>query len=496
MSASVRFSKLPSQGVIYGIDQVGFYSIVAATVVGGTAVIGEGLFGIVTTAPITVTLVLFGVLKLHGQSVMVHILREGIGLMRKATGGTKYRARPEKKRLHPESSLNLPGWSGRLHLYETAAGAVVVWDAVAGAATISCMVATPGMGAPLVDAPSTVTDEQRDGLIWEWAKVLGSFTQKAHVKRVCVLEQTRPGTVAASRRYFDERVADTGSEGAASYKQALNLADDAVVMHVTQLSVTFALTAEARRLAKGAGGGIAGMIALAEMEMQTVEEALLQAGFTRVAWMSPREWGAWGRSMIDPASQGAIDSRLGTLWEGADPQSATPMLVTDERSYVETDSAWHRTFWINEWPRYETHPGFLSRLVFAKQQSGASVRHTFALVAAPIPVGKAMKKLEQEKRTWASNANLRAKTGKPESAADVADWTDIQQHEADLVAGQGELRFSAYLTVTAPNRDELERSAASMLNACAATGLEPRLLPWQQWEALSNVAYPAGLGLK
>ena len=113
-----------------------------------------------------------------------------------------------------------------------------------------------------------------------------------------------------------------------------------------------------------------------------------------------------------------------------------------------------------------------------------------------MPVAEAMKKVDEQKRTWITNANLRAKSGKPQSAADDADWAAIAQHEADLVAGQGELQFTAYLTVTALTEADLDVEAASMLNACAATGLEPRTIPWQQAEALMNVAYPCGLGMK
>lgn len=493
---TVRFDRLPSQGVVYGFDVVAVATLGTAAAIGGLAVVSEGLLGLVTTLPFTVPLVTLGLVKRHGQPLMTHLFREVGGYMRKAVGATTYRARPEAKRAAPLSALNLPGREGRIHLYEAENHAVVVVDATKQTATVSCMIATPGLGLPQGDAPSTLTDEERDGLIFEWAKVLGSFTQKEHIVRVTVLEQTRPGTVSAERVYFEERALAEVPGVPDSYREALRLAEETVVSHVTQLSITFRVSGEAKTLVKGAGGGVQGLLALAGLEMATTEDALYQAGFTRVAWMTAREWGAWGRGIIDPASQQAVDSRTGTPWEGVDPHAAVPMLVDEHRTKVETDSAWHRTFWIQEWPRYDTFPGFMSRLVFAQQQSGKPVRHTFALVATPVPVAEAMKKIDEQKRTWITNANLRAKSGKPQSAADDADWAGIVQHEADLVAGQGELKFTAYLTVTATGENDLEVEAASMLNACAATGLEPRVMPWQQAEALMNVAYPCGLGMK
>lgn len=493
----VRYSRLPSQGIVYGIDGAGFVTVMVVVGIASIGLLRDGLLGLLLTVPVTGPLAFLAIVKRHGQALMVHVLREVIGMARKSMGATRFRARPEqRKKPGPTSLLAIPGRPGRLHLYEADSGAAVVWDAQAGTATVSCMIATAGMGAPQVDAPSTVDDDQRAWMTWEWAKVLGGFTQKPHVQRVSVLEHTRPGTVAAERRYFEDRVGARTSPALDAYRDALAQAEEVVSMHVTMLSITFSITGEAKQLSRGAGGGIPGMLAVAELEMSTVQEALVHASFTRVAWMTPREWGAWGKAVIDPGMQRAIDTRIGTDVEGVPAHAAFPMVVDDHRSYVETDTAWHRAYWIQEWPRYDTHPGFLSRLVFAKQASGASVRHTFALVASPVQVGDAMKRLDEEKRTWITNANLRARTGKPHSAADDADWAAIAQHEADLVAGQGELRFSAYLVVTATSKDALERESASMVNAASAAGLDVRLIPWQQWEAVATVAYPAGLGMK
>ncbi|MDI6022644.1 hypothetical protein QBL02_03700 [Leucobacter sp. UT-8R-CII-1-4] len=493
---TVAFDRLPSQGVVYGISLLSVIALLVAVLTMGISVISQGFMGIVTSLPVTAPLATLALVKIQGETLLIHTLREIGGHMRKATGATSYKKRPELKKPSPTGALDLPGRDGRIHLYEAENGAVVVWDAKHGVATISCMVATPGLGQPQADSAPTLTPEQRDALIFEWAKVLGSFTQKQHITRVTVIEQTRPGTVAAERRYFEDQLLSEVTGVQESYREALELADQAVVAHLTQLTISFTVSGNARTLVKGAGGGIRGLLGLAELEMQTAEEALILAGFTRLVWVTPREWGAWAKSLIDPAGQSSVDRRILTEWQGVDPQAATPMLIEEKRTSVETDSAWHRTFWINEWPRYETHPGFLSRMVFARKQTGEPVRHTFALIGTPTQVSKAMKKIEEQKRTWITNQKLRAKSGKPDSAADEADWENLLQHETDLVGGQGELQFTAYLTVTATSEDALEAEAASMLNACTAAGLEPRPVVWQQTEALLNVAYPCGAGMK
>lgn len=498
---TISYARLPSQGIVYGLSGWGFTTVLVAVFIAVIAVLRGGFLSLLASLPVAVPVAMSGVFMIHGEPVIRHVLREVGGLMRHMVGATKYKRRPEKSRTLPESALDIPGRPGRLHLFETGTGAVVVWDARAQTATVVCMVATPGMGVPQPDAPSTVTGPEREALVYEWARVLGGFTQKPHMVRVTQLEHTRPGSVAAETRAFEEQLASfppevAGSPVFASYRETLALASRSVVSHVTQLALTFTLTGEAKALMKGAGGKRAGMLHIAELEMAAASDALFHAGFQRVAWMSPREWGAWGRQLIDPVAQPMIDARIGTVTQGADPWASTPMLIDERRTWVETDTAFHRTYWIYQWPRYETHPGFLSSLVLAKPQTGGVVRHTLALVGSPTPVGKAMKQLEDDKRTWITNENLRAKTGKPTSEADNADWRAIQQHEADLVAGQGELQMSAYLTVTALDKDRLEQECAAVLNACSRAGLEPRMMPWQQAEALMNVVYPSGTGMK
>lgn len=367
---------------------------------------------------------------------------------------------------------------------------MVVWDAVKMTASVTCLVATQGMGRG-----SLLSPEEKEAFTVKWAQVLGSFTQRAHISRIAVQEQTRPGTVAAERLYMQEHAEHSAAFH--SYQQALDLAEEIVTMHRTQVTVTIDTTkSEGKEMVKAQGGGKLGVLSLMELEMGSVAEALGQAGFTRVAWLNPREWAAWGRGLIDPAAQSMIDARLGSAYEGVDPEASIPMVVQDERTWVETDSAWHRTFWINEWPRLDTYPGFLDTIVFARNNEGVPVRHTFMLVMDPTLMNDALKKVEEQKRTWRTNQALRAKAGKPDSASDEADWNNIVQHERDLVAGQGELRFGAFITVTALTKDDLEKSAATMRNACAMAGLEPRILAWSQAEALMNVAYPSGLGMK
>ena len=105
-------------------------------------------------------------------------------------------------------------------------------------------------------------------------------------------------------------------------------------------------------------------------------------------------------------------------------------------------------------------------------------------------------RIREEKKVWRGNERLRAKRGADGSAADEADWLALEKQEDELVAGHGEFRYGAYVTVTAADEDALEQSIAGARNALSRAGMEAQILYCQQAEALLVNALPLGLGMK
>lgn len=135
--------------------------------------------------------------------------------------------------------------------------------------------------------------------------------------------------------------------------------------------------------------------------------------------------------------------------------------------------------------------------MFARQpDTKEAVTHILSLVLTPVPVSKALRRIRDEKKVWRGNEQLRAKRGADGSAADAADWVALEKQEEEIVAGHGEFRYGAYLTVTAPDEERLDQSVAGMRNALARAGMEAQVLYCQQAEALMVNALPIGLGMK
>ena len=91
---------------------------------------------------------------------------------------------------------------------------------------------------------------------------------------------------------------------------------------------------------------------------------------------------------------------------------------------------------------------------------------------------------------------MRARRGQGGNAIDQKDLDALDQQEQDLVAGQGEYRYGAYLTITARDEAELEQAVAGARNALSRSRMEAQVLYGQQGQALLVSALPIGLGLK
>lgn len=487
--SKVRYSRRPTQGFVLGVDLPGVWSVVIAGVPVLVTLLTAGLVPAVGVAVLLAPIALGGLLKRGGvESYNVWVLRMARYQRRRARGMTSYR-RMAGPVVH--GALELPGNQGRFEVWETPHGAVVVWDKAKQTASVTCVVASPGMAQHSV---SVLTPLERQRLLAGWMSVCGAWTRRRQILRVTVQERTRPGSIVREQQHFDE----LGATGplADSYQEALNNLAGELVWRPTTITVTLdAGSGVGRQLVRSNGGGKAGVLALAEQEMGATTEALSQAGFTRVAWCTPREWAAWGRGIVHPAGEAAIDARVSAQLAGVAPELAGPMSLDEEKDHVETDSAFHRVYWVAEWPRLEILPGFMGHVAFAENHEGIPVRHTLSLVGTPVPLEKALKRIRDERKTWKQNANLKSNRGGT-TIADDADWRNLDEREQDLIDGQGELAFTGYVMVSGLSLEGLRQACASMEIAAANASIELLPLTYQQAAGLIAIAYPAGTGMK
>lgn len=487
----VRLPRRSRQGVVMGMDgwQLGFIAAAAAILL--IFVNRFGPLGLLWGAPLYLLLSITALTTLHGVSAP---RMAGMWLMkqaRHAAGATTQAYRPEQARL--AGTLNLPGVRASVQLWDVD-GVGPVYNP--HDRTVSVTAELEVQGFLMQDTP------ERYDLSQQWAQVLASFTQRPGIKRVTLQERTLPTTIRAARDHYDtvahRRHLDTASPVAANYEQVMDGSERFAVAHRNYLTFTLDLVALGAQL-KSLGGGKDAITALARIEAGNLSDALHAAHITVRKWLASRDIAALGRTAFDPAFAGTIQNRDDTT-AGVDPVAIGPMYLEEphgRNGIVITDSGVHTTMWIHEWPRSDAPVGFVAPLVFARHpHTGDAVTHIFSLVLTPVPVSKALRRIRDEKKVWRGNEKLRAKRGADGSAADLADWDALEKQEQEIVAGHGEFRYGAYLTITAPDEEALDQAIAGSRNALSRAGMEAQILYCQQAEALMVNALPLGLGMK
>lgn len=478
------------QGFVLGLDVWQFGTLVVAAAI-LLAFVGQlGPIGLLAAAPLYLPLGVGALITVHGMSAP---RMAGLWLMRKArtaVGGNSQTYRPEQ--VVPRGTLNLPG----------VRASVQVWDVDDIACIYDPHARTLSIIARLeVNGFLMKNTGEKYTLAQQWGQVLSAFTKRPGVKRVTMQERTTPTTIRAAREHYEEMSARRDftlpEELSTSYRQVLDQSERFAVAHQNYLTLTFDLVALQGQL-KSLGGGRKAIQQLGVLEARNAGDALRAAGISVPKWLSSRDVGGLTRTAFDPEFLSTMQNRPDAL-AGVDLSAMGPMFLEEpanKAGIVRTDSGVHQTMWIHEWPRSASPVGFLEPVVFARHPaSGAAVTHILSIVMTPVPVGKALKTIRDDKKIWRSNERMRTKRGSGGHIADEADWHALEQRESEIVAGHGVFRYGGYLTVTGRNEEDLEQAVAGMRNALSTAGMEAQILYNQQAEALMVNALPIGRGL-
>ena len=84
---------------------------------------------------------------------------------------------------------------------------------------------------------------------------------------------------------------------------------------------------------------------------------------------------------------------------------------------------------------------------------------TLSIVMEPVPPARAARDVLDARTAFLADQRIRDTKGYVPTAFRDAQGLALAQREADLAAGHGEFRFSAYVTVSAPDVDTLETTA-------------------------------------
>jgi hypothetical protein len=156
---------------------------------------------------------------------------------------------------------------------------------------------------------------------------------------------------------------------------------------------------------------------------------------------------------------------------------------------VQTDATWHATYWIAEWPRTDVAADFLGPLLLV-----SDMRRSVSVVMEPVGPLRAARKIEQARTADIADSELRRRGGFLATARRRREEEVLVEREGELADGHASFRFSGYVTVTAPDPDELELACGRMEQMAGQAGLELRRCYGDQALAFT-CTLPFGRGL-
>ncbi len=379
-----------------------------------------------------------------------------------------------------------PRRAGLLHLPGTAASLRVVSspDGRLGAvhdphrATLTAVVRVSARAFALLDPAAQSAN------VAGWGRTLAALARTGHIARIQVLERTVPDSGDALHRYWNEHgIADAPLAGQV-YRDLIQAAGPAAAPHEAYVALALDMKA-ARHLINQAGGGLTGAFTVLAQLTSTFDQAARNSGLAPGPWLSADEVAAVIRTAYDPGASAALDQWSDTGRPQAAPSAAGPVVLVEKSDRITTDSAHHATYWIENWPRIETSPGFLHQLLFA-----SGVRRTLSLTYAPKGLDAALKDVQRKKASVIADAAERARKGQVESEEDSVEYADIKDRERQLIAGHADVALTGLLTVSAETDEALNSACAAIETAAVSAMTDLRRLTWQQAEAFTAAAVP------
>ncbi|SEM66104.1 SCO6880 family protein [Streptacidiphilus jiangxiensis] len=475
-AATVKFPHRTRRGVLLGLSPAQLALASLSLLLLLAVLTAGGVPSALALTPVWAGLAALVLLRRRGRPLADWAPITGRYLLRRWRGQLVWLARPGRRPIK-RGLLHLPGTAASLRAFTSS-------DGLLGAVhdpheqTLTAVLRVTSRAFALLD-PGT-----QDAHVAGWGRALAALARTGHVARLQVIERTVPDSGDALHRYWQQHHNPQAPEAAQVYRELLDAAGPAAAPHEAYLSVALDMKA-AKRLANQAGGGLAGAFTVLAQLASAAEQAVRGAGLAPAGWLTTQQVAAVVRTAYDPAALPALDRWSASGRPQADLAAAGPVVVVEQEDRLRTDSAWHAVYWVENWPRTETSPGFLHQVVFA-----AGVRRTLSLTYEPQEMNAAFRDVRRRKATVIADAAERARRGQVDSEEDSVEYADIKARERQLIAGHADVALTGLLTVSAETSQQLDHACALVETAAVTAQLDLRRLDFQQAEAFTKAALP------
>lgn len=238
------------------------------------------------------------------------------------------------------------------------------------------------------------------------------------------------------------------------------------------------------RASQSAGGGTAGLAAVAARECESVTGRLRDNGIRVVSSLSESMLAALVASTYAPWR--AVDD-----WPGVGASDAWPRDLSAHREHVEVDGWWHSTAWIKSWPLVPVGVDFLAPLLVQTPGVTRTVAVTFGLQPTDVAMSKVLADLTSD----TAHASAAAKSGRTADPRDGRQLSQAEQRAQDVASGAAGVRLVGYVTVTAASLEELDQAKRQLRTAAARSWLSLEWCDKEHDVALVNTL-PFARGLR
>lgn len=343
-------------------------------------------------------------------------------------------------------------------------------------------------GAVLARAPAfgLIGSDGQELLQSDYADVLGMLAREdGLIRRVGWVDSTLPVYGDEIAGWFETHRDHALALSSPAMRSMIELTDSALTVgQEHQILVCLQLSGRrARRHGRQLGSGEEGALALVGRELDDFATALDEAGVIVEGALTPGLYRAAVRNAYDPftRSHRADEELDGPPW---------PIMTRTEIGRYHTDGAVHATYWVAGLPRVPVHAAFLQPLL-AETQMVRSV----AVVMEPVAPSRAIRDAEVARAKDESDVITRERYGQLDTARQSLRRQAIERREEELAAGHVDYRHAMSITVSARDRDELERLSADLERAAGRCRLSLQRRYGQQATAFS-FTLPLCRGLK
>jgi hypothetical protein len=326
--------------------------------------------------------------------------------------------------------------------------------------------------------------DSQERSLHHWGTTLAACAGTA-VRRVQWLERTAPAEPDELARWLEaERDPGLAVRGEPIMDSYLELIDRTVEISQDH-EILIAIQADTGRIRARERSAITAAVV---EDAERVADGLRRAGAQVHGALTPGHVAALLRTSFDPYVRAELPSMNGK--PHAEEHSAWPVAASEAWDHYRTDGAVHATYWIAGWPRIDVGPLFLDPLL-----SHSSAVRTVAVTFEALPQDRSIREVEAQVTRDQADRALRARFGQAQTARQEQTYGATRRREAELAAGYGEVRFAGFITVSAPDLEQLRGDCAQVRRDAARARLELHGMYGQEADALA-LTLPLCRGLR